>query len=286
MSFDSTVADGVLQVARQQTRWLSTGWNGGFREAPAAYNVTVPDGWTRTDVSDYLRERRTRAGFERAGPGLLTGVEMRHARGARRDAVVAYATVGLSNPAVLPVESDCGDGESRDRWSTDDGESRDQSPTDEGRSGDSPPSDGHVGTVNVIVCTTRQLTDAAAANLLAVAVEAKTTTLLSLAGFPGTTSDAVIVGSASGHAAASETTHTTDEATTRTTDSESTDTTDDAATVFSGSATDVGSAARACVRDAVRASFQSRYASTDVPATVADADHGVVTDERATVFEL
>ena len=117
-------------------------------------------------------------------------------------------------------------------------------------------------------------------------MEAKTTTLLSLAGFPGTTSDAVIVGSASGHAAASETTHTTDEATTRTTDSESTGTTDDAATVFSGSATDVGSAARACVRDAVRASFQSRYASTDVPATVADADHGVVTDERATVFEL
>jgi adenosylcobinamide hydrolase len=39
------------------------------------------------------------------------------------------------------------------------------------------------------------------------------------------------------------------------------------------------------VRDAVAASFRSRYAEATVPASVEAADHGVVTDERAEVFE-
>jgi adenosylcobinamide hydrolase len=228
--FETTVTDGVLGLHRPETRWLSTGWEGGFERAKAAYNVTVPEGWERTDLGAYIAERRERAGFTVRGPTLLTGVEMQHARGARLDPVVAYATVGLSNPAALPTEPTGTEGGTAGPHST--------------------------GTVNLIVGTTQRLDEAALANLLSVVVEAKTATLLAEAGFPGTTTDAVVVGS----------TETGEPAT------------------FSGSATPVGAAARACVREAVRASFRSRYAERAVPRSVEDAEHGVVTDQRAEVF--
>lgn len=233
MTFEVRVADGVLQVRRRATRWLSTGWDGGLTQTDAAYNLTVPDGWSQTDLDEYLQQRRDRAAFDVEGPALLTGVEMQHARGARLDSIVAIATVGLSNPAALPM--DPGDNSASSAKGSPD----------------------TAGTVNLIVGTTRALNDAALANLLAVVVEAKTATLLSLTGFPGTTTDAVIVGSAEG---------------------EKQDT-------FSGSATAVGSAARACVRDAVRASFRSRYTDRSVPESVVDAEHGVVTDRHAEVFD-
>lgn len=229
--FETAVADGILQLRRPESTWLSTGWGGGFEAADAAYNVTVPEGWDRTDVGAYALERRERAGFDIAGPTLLTGVEMAHARGARLDSVVAYATVGLSNPAELPMEPTEGD---RNRTS--------------GPSG--------VGTVNILVGTTKRLDDSALATLLGVVVEAKTATLLAEAGVPGTTTDAVIVGS--DEAGESE--------------------------LFAGSGTAVGAAARACVRDAVQASLRSRYAERDIPRSAADAEHGVVTDRRAEVF--
>ncbi len=229
--FETTIADGVLGLHRPGTRWLSTGWDGGFERAAAAYNVTVPEGWERTDLGAYIDERRERAGFTATGPTLLTGVEMCHARGARLDTVVAYATVGLSNPAALPMEPIRTDEEPRDRPS-------------------------RIGTVNLLVGTTRRLTEAALATLLGVVVEAKTATLLAESGFSGTTTDAVVVGS---------------------------DETGEPAT-FAGSATPVGAAARARVREAVRASFRSRYAEREVPRSVADAEHGVVTDRRAEVF--
>lgn len=222
----------MLQVRRRATRWLSTGWDGGLTQTDAAYNLTVPDGWSRTDLDEYLQQRRDHAAFDIEGPALLTGVKMQHARGARLDSIVAIATVGLSNPAALPMD-----------------------PDNSTNSTEGPPD--AAGTVNLIVGTTRTLNDAALANLLAVVVEAKTATLLSLTGFPGTTTDAVIVGSAEG---------------------KKQDT-------FSGSATAVGSAARACVRDAVRASFRSRYTDRSVPESVADAEHGVVTDRHAEVFD-
>jgi adenosylcobinamide hydrolase len=236
--FEPTVVDGVLQVHRAGTYWLSSGWGGGYRRADAAYNVSVPEGWNRTDIDDYVADRRTRAGFAIDGPALLTGVEMRHARGARLGPVVAYATVGLSNPAALPPEPAATDANATP-----------------------PPTSTHdeqpdVGTVNLLVGTTRALDDAALATLLGVVVEAKTATLLAEAGFPGTTSDAVVVGS---------------------------DETGEAAT-FAGSATEVGAAARACVRDAVRASFEARYDEEAPPDSVAEADYGVVTDRRAEVF--
>jgi adenosylcobinamide hydrolase len=233
---ETAVRDGVLQVRQPSTRWLSSGWDGGFERSPVAYNVSVPEGWSRTDLDAYVRTRRERAGFDSAGPALLTGVDMDHARAARLGPVVAYATVGLSNPAALPM-----------------------APADEsgpaaevGRDADDP----DVGTVNLVVVTRRSLADGALANLLAVVAEAKAATLLSASGFPGTTSDAVIVGA--------------DE--------------DGERARFSGSATAVGEAARACVREAVLASFRSRYRDRAVPASVADADHGVVTDRRAEVF--
>ena len=228
--FETTIVDGVLRLRRPETHWLSTGWDGGFERAGVAYNIEVPEGWERTDLGSYIEERRERAGFSMVGPTLLTGVEMSHARGARLGPVVAYATAGVSNPAALPME-----------------------PAEEEGTRTA---DFDVGTVNLLVGTTQCLDDAALANLLSVVVEAKTATLVAETGFPGTTTDAVVVGS---------------------------DETGKSAT-FSGSATAVGSAARACVREAVRASLNSRYAERKLPQSIADAEYGVVTDQRAAVF--
>lgn len=236
-----TCRDGVCRVAAPAAwRWLVTGTGGGPRRAGAAYNVTVPEGFDRTDLDRYARERRQEAGFAAAGPSLLTGVAMRHARGARHGPVTAVATGGLSNPAALPVDErlppsgPSGDG-------TDDG---DELP---------------VGTVNLLVATERALDEGALAELLATAVEAKTATLLAATGFTGTTSDAVAVGC----------------------DPES------EPAAFAGSATAVGAATRACVREALLASLAARYDGRwdELPQSVAGADHGVVTDERARVFE-
>lgn len=243
--FDATVSEGVLRLSRPETRWLSTGWDGGRSRGAAAYNVSVPGGFARTDLAAYRDERLARAGFDRgadaeggrdAPPTLFTGVEMTHARGARFGPVVAYTTVGLSNPATLPVPPAGGEA---------------GGPPD----GVAPP---EPGTVNLIVGTTRRLAAGAAANLVAVAAETKAATLLATAGVPGTTSDAVVV---------------------------SDDPTGEPA-AFSGSATPVGNAARVCVRDAVRAGLRSRYPDGDVPGPAADAEHGVVADGRAEVFDL
>ncbi|RDI71348.1 adenosylcobinamide amidohydrolase [Halopelagius longus] len=111
------------------------------------------------------------------------------------------------------------------------------------------------GTVNVFVGTTRALEPGALENLVALAAEAKAATLVSRTGVPGTTTDAVVAAcDPAGDAAA-----------------------------YSGSATEVGAAARACVRDALLAALDSRYADEDPPASVAEAEHGVVTDETAAV---
>lgn len=237
MPFSTEVRDGVFRFARPETRWLSTGFGGGYRDAPAAYNVTVPTGFDRTDLRAYLRERRRAAGFEPEGPGLLTGVAMRHVRGARHGPVVACATAGVSNPAALPVaEPSASDGDAEPDH------------TDARR---------HDGTVNVLVGTTRALDDGTLAELLATVTEAKTATLLARTGFTGTTTDAVVVGTA----------------------------TDGEPASFAGAATTVGAAARACVRRAVTAALAARYEETAPPTAVADADHGVVTDVRATEFD-
>ncbi|SHG38509.1 adenosylcobinamide amidohydrolase [Halobaculum gomorrense] len=268
MGFETAVAAGVLRLRRPDTRWLSTGWAGGFADAPAGYNVSVPEGWDRTDLDAYVARRLADAGFrddfseddgdgvsgedgvaraERppSSPALLTGVDMRHARVARSGSVLAVATAGVSNPAALPVG---GGGPAA--------EGEPVAADDESTAGDAPDRPGR-GTVNILVGTDRRLDDGALANLVAVAAEAKAATLLSATGVPGTTTDAVVVGSAR----------------------------DGEPATFSGSATPVGSAARACVRDAVRASLDSRYAAGDasVPASVADAEHGVVTDRETEV---
>jgi len=259
--FEATVREGVLRLRRPGTRWLSTGWDGGRSHAAAAYNVTVPEGFERTDLGAYRDERLARAGFKNesgvgrdrdaesdAGrgddpPTLFTGVAMEHARGARRGPVVAYATVGLSNPAMLPMDP-AGETELA------------ADPDREAATTEGPPR--RPGTVNLLVGTTRRLADGAAANLVAVAAEAKAATLLATAGVPGTTSDAVAVA----------------------------DDPDGEPAAFSGSATPVGAAARVCVRDAVRASLRSRYPDGDLPGPTGDAEHGVVADERAEVFEI
>jgi adenosylcobinamide hydrolase len=169
--FEATVREAVLQLQRSDIRWLATGWDGGFRTADAAYNVSVPEGWDQTDLERYVADRRSRAEFDHPGPTLLTGVSLDHLAGARLDPVVAYATAGLSNPATLPQE-----------------------PT--GRTGsttDSAPPPA--GTINLVVGTTRSLDDGTLATMLGTVVEAKTATVQAATGFTGTTSDAVVVAS-------------------------------------------------------------------------------------------
>lgn len=234
--FDPDRRDGVLRLTRPGTRWLSTGWDGGTTVADDCYNVTVPEGWERQDLSAYTRERITEAGFtvdspESLGPVLLTGVAQRHARGARCGPVTAVATTGVSNPAALPMDPDGG-----------------QLPDTR------PP---EAGTVNVVLVTERAVPQAALANLVAVVAEAKAATLLDSVGFPGTTSDALVVGC---------------------------DPNGEPAT-FSGSATRVGAAARACVREAILAGLDARYDSETPPESVRSARHGISTDVRAAVFD-
>lgn len=175
-------ADGVTQLTRPETVWLSTGFDGGRQRGSAAYNVTVPEGWPHQSLADYVADRVADAGFGVVdGPALLTGVAQRHARGARAGSVEAVATVGVSNPASLPADPDGGPLPDRivdDRVD----EERDDDP-------------GHVGTVNVFVGTRRALSAGALANLVSVATEARAVTLQRAVGVPGTTSDAVVVAS-------------------------------------------------------------------------------------------
>ncbi|MFB6127354.1 MAG: adenosylcobinamide amidohydrolase [Halolamina sp.] len=242
--FDTRREGDVLTFARANTDFLSTGWRGGRRRADAAYSVTVPKGWHPDDVAEDLARRLSAAGVDHrpdesaAGEGppvLITGVAAENCRGARCGPVEAYATTGLSNPAALP-------------------------PTPESAAdpaGDSlPAADPEVGTVNLLVGTTRALSDGALANLVAVAAEAKAVTLSRTVDVPGTTSDAVVVAADPAGPPAR----------------------------YSGSATAVGAAARACVREAVTAALAARYDGNDPESAVADADHRVVTDVRAETF--
>lgn len=178
-AYEAVRRDGVLRVARPGTVWLSPGWNGGRRTADCAYNVSVPDGWERTDLAAYVDERLERAGFDADGPTLLTGVEQVDARGARWGSVTAYATAGVSNPAALPMDPES------------DSDSSTVEPDSTTGDGDTTPGRG---TVNIVVGTTRALAPGALANLIAVAAEAKAATLLAETGVPGTTTDAVVVG--------------------------------------------------------------------------------------------
>ena len=267
-AFRADLADGVCRFSRPAgaARFLSTGFDGGRCVADAAYNVTVPDGWGEAgprDLGAYVADRVAAAALDgesgaagaagttgtaataagRDPPALLTGVDQRHARIARLDGATVLATAGVSNPAALPVAS------------------LDEAPTHTcgaAVDGDDPPP---AGTVNLLVGVARPLEPGALANLVAVAAEAKAATLLATAGFPGTTSDAIVVGSPPAAV-------------------------DDADPApFSGSATPVGSAVRSCVRDAVRSSLLSRYGAglEGVPASVTDAEHGVVTERSAAV---
>jgi adenosylcobinamide hydrolase len=165
----SEISAGVCRLPLPGGRWLATGPSGGYRNGDAAYNVSVPEGFDRTDLADYADGRLAEAGFDRDGPVLFTGVDLAHARGARTDSVTVVATAGLSNPARLPLEP---------------------TPEGNGNAGEQPPT----GTVNLLVTTTRALGEGTLATLLSTAVEAKTATLQAATGFSGTTSDGIAVG--------------------------------------------------------------------------------------------
>jgi len=169
--FEPTVRSNVLQLHSPSTDWLSTGFDGGRQRADAAYNITVPEGWTETDLAGYVDRRKADTGFDADGPALLTGVDQQEARRAVLDPVEVVVTAGVSNPTTLLPAS---------RHETDPSEVDKRL---------------RPGTINIIAGTTRALPPGALANLVAVVTEAKTATLLRLSGFSGTTSDAVIVGS-------------------------------------------------------------------------------------------
>ena len=173
--FEAERSDGVCRLGSPGTRWLVTGPEGGYQQADAAYNVSVPEGFDREDPAAYAAERRRGAGFETPGPGLLTGVDMRHARGARADRVCVVATAGLSNPVALAGSEAAGPAPDGD-------DARPDGP------GAGP------GTVNLLVGADRALADGTLATLLATVVETKAATLQAATGFTGTTSDAVAVG--------------------------------------------------------------------------------------------
>lgn len=259
----TAVCDGVTQLRRPETHWVSTGPNGGHSTGPTAYNVTVPSGWERTDLRAYIDERLDRAGFDTAGPALLTGVEQGHARIARAGPAAVLATAGVSNPAPLVDEPP-------EQLSA----NRDQDERDGGRS-------SQHGTVNVIAVVDRQLCPAARLNLLSVVAEAKTATVLDAAGVPGTTTDAVVIGSqpVAGTETDNEATNTTQDTTMQqhqAADSAGGGTAqDDEPIRFTGSGTVVGAAVRCCTRDAVQASLFARYDETALPESVADAEYGV-----------
>ena len=187
MTFEYDRTDERLTLRRPGTRWLSnaavpvgqdgeeTDRPGGTVTADAAYNLTVPEGFGRTDLAAYVAER---LGGPVSAPVLLTGVSQRHARGARRRSVTAVVTAGLSNPATLPMPG------------TEPEPSDPEPPDADGDPGDAP----RPGTVNVFVGTTRNLVAGAQVGLLATAVEAKTATLSATVGVTGTSSDAVVIG--------------------------------------------------------------------------------------------
>lgn len=170
--FEAEGHEGLVRLRRPGARWLSTGPAGGFATADAADNVTVPDGFQRTDLDAFVTERRAVAGVAGGGPALLTGVAQRLARLSRSGPVAVVATAGLSNPAALRVREDAD--------------------LPEGAIADA--ADWQPGTVNLLVGVERSLADGTLAELLATCVEAKAATLSAVAGVPGTTSDAIAVG--------------------------------------------------------------------------------------------
>lgn len=113
-----------------------------------------------------------------------------------------------------------------------------------------------LGPINVLATTARAFDDSTLTTLPATAVEAKAATLAAETSFTWTTPDAVVVGA---------------------------DTDGDRA-ASAGSATLVSATTRACVREAVRAGLAARHPDRKFPHSVLDADHGTVTDRRATVF--
>lgn len=168
--FETAHSDGVLQLARQHTKWISSGWNGGITTAHSAYNISVPEPWERTDLETYAENRRDQAGFSTPGPALFTAVSLDHAYCATDASVTAIATAGLSNPTVYRTTP--------------------SEPATNTSSRETP------GTVNLLLGIERTLPDHCLIEVLCGAIEAKTLTLYRETGIPSTTTDAIIAGSA------------------------------------------------------------------------------------------
>jgi len=232
----------ALRLRRPETRWLSTGWGGRLR-ADAAYNVSVPEGFDRTDLGAYRDdERLARAGFksEEDPPTLFT----RRFDGPRVRRTSRIGRRVRDRRAVEP--GDVADGS--------DGSDR---------------SDGRCWRLGA----RRRGVD-------------RGTAPATRYGQPGSRNDAAARrrrggeprrgrGRGEGRDVARDGGRAGDDERRGGRRRRP-----DRGAAFSGSATPVGAAARVCVRDAVRASLRSRYPDGDLPGPAADAEHGVVADER------
>lgn len=179
--FAYDIHESVLRIERPGTHWIASASVGGFQRADAAYNITVPEGFERVDLSAYAAERREAAAYEEKGPTLFTGVAQAHARIARTGPVEVVATAGLSNPAALPMGRNP-DTIRESRNTEDDHIAKDSHWT------------WRPGTVNVVAGTEKSLPEGALVGLVGVIAEAKAATLLAETGFPGTTTDAIVAG--------------------------------------------------------------------------------------------
>lgn len=95
--FETATEAGICRLGRPSARWLATGWSGGYRDADAAYNVSVPTGFERTDLAAYADERLAEAGFDRDGPTPLYGSQP-PAR-TRREAAIHPGGHGIPAPS-------------------------------------------------------------------------------------------------------------------------------------------------------------------------------------------
>lgn len=160
-----------LPGRRQVMSTASVGGGLGVRDW--VLNVQVPEGYARRDIGAHVAEVAATLGLTGAGVGMLTAAMVdRVAVGDEEGGVHVEATVGVSLPVWAAAPPDAAD----DGWARDKVEA------------------GRPGTINIVAFVPVRHTDAALANILCTATEAKVQALRD-GGVPGTgtASDAVTV---------------------------------------------------------------------------------------------
>lgn len=142
---------------RGKFRAVSTGVDGGLREASTLLNHTVPEDFDHDDPLSYIQGLLAKRGYENDAFGLLTAVWMQNLCVLQYDYITVFVTAGVTNPNPDPTKPH---------------------------------------TINIIVVSGEGMSDAALLETIITATEAKAHALRLLGrDFTGTTSDAVIAAS-------------------------------------------------------------------------------------------